>query len=302
MKSGQLLEVPEMPPFGLPENASLTIRFGSHVSALDLGTSDEFALQLKGADLFAPETPGWDSSSLTAYNKVASGDLKMLRRVEDEADNARPEHVGYGRALMEGLFWHGNKLKVIFLDIPESPLFHSIERNLARQGLLQSKWLPFVQAVEGLHALLVEQAVLNIKREHVILTKLKPTIEDTIARTPRLRGKNPVRVLAYMGSFHLEMGNAIVRRQAQLGVSGFNYTQHAQPGSEHTSGREFMDQCRLGVVPTFELAARAYAMNLAAGRVPFSATENNGVRIARIQTMVDEMSLDDIEKMYNEYR
>jgi hypothetical protein len=296
MLEGSVLDIPQRPNFRLPQNVELTGRFGAHRSVLDLGEPGEFAAQLVATDLLAPEICGWNRGVLALYNRAAAGDIRAYQRLKGEkSDDPR---VVYAKGMIDALFANRARLKVIALDVPESTLSKQVENAFARIVRSSDSRVPFTSAVERLHDLLVAWAVTNIRRWFVVLENLAPTIESAIAADRRLQGPRSVKALILMGAFHQGLGAEITSRQEELNVPGFTYRHLIQTGCENFGMQRFIDECRTGIVPSLELAARILVQNIVNEQEPYSDNEHSGIRGARIQEFVDGLTMTGLEVMY----
>ena len=298
---GNHLDVPVLTDFRLPEGCDLTITFGAHASAADLGSPEVFGSALEATDIFAPEVPGWNGASLDAYNKVARGNLSTRQKLLTGV-NARLDH-GYGKAIVDGLYWHGRTVKVAFLDIPRGSLSESLFSVTEKQAELLVRWLPFDRVVDGMHELLVQMSVLNIRRENYILENMATNIQQAIASNPRLRNRSSVKIWMLMGAYHAAMGEVILNRQRKVGMDSFSYTQEIHPGCEYSASKAFTEAYRFyGDNVRSEFAARVIAEEILRSQILASETEPTGTQFEVAHKSLQAMTMDDLRGFYEQTR
>lgn len=145
---------------------SVDIFFSSHVTHKDMeGLTERF----EKADIFIPETVGWDPSLLEDIRSVSEG-----KRNYWEADSS-----SFVFGLME-MIYKSNK-PIAFVDLPfNHPLIKKVEK-MKRNRLLLSSFPKCLQSIDAGQREFVEY---QKKREEYMISQLKPTIQELLEKYP----------------------------------------------------------------------------------------------------------------------
>lgn len=199
-------EVPSPSEIFLPPNVALTIVFGRHAKAEDVGNLQDFRQLVRSADIFIPEAIGWDEKTLQDARKISGGDSRTYQRYIPINPG---DIVDYDRTVLSAMF--NSKVKIQFVDVPsDHPLTQALESYKPGFDVPESIFQPtFTQTLAALGKWLRNEAQVQKQREDFILTQIGPRLQQIIAPHPRLSNKPSVSVVMLLGSYHTRVHDVL---------------------------------------------------------------------------------------------
>lgn len=163
---------------------SVDIFFSGHGTRKDW---DGLAEKFEKADVFIPETVGWDSKILESTRDISEGKINV--------SFASPST----RRLKEMIYQSSKP--IAFIDVPFS---HPLTKKL--KEIIRNKALPLIGSLpKFLHTIDADEKEfvrLQKKREEYMISHLKPAIEELLQTYPYLKQKKSINVLLTLGAVH----------------------------------------------------------------------------------------------------
>ena len=194
----------------LPDNVELTF-IGTTHDTNDENTPDYLDEVIGDADIFLPESPGWNNNDLTKLQRVANGDFKARQKALEQNEmhkrnTGTPGQNEWMSHVYKALY--GSRVKVALVDFPARHPTNSIIRSIMRQGSLQ-----LTEPIMQLFA----------KRDNHILEAMVNEI-DRLKHDKRLVRKEVVKVLAIFGTAHYAVHDALAECAQESEGSTFSST------------------------------------------------------------------------------
>lgn len=198
--------------------------------------------RIQESDIFIPEALGWNKEMLSIYRGLAEGQVSPPE-IQREGDGS------FQTALFEAI-WDSKK-RIELIDVPDSEdLFGQIVLGLYK---IKLKKKSASELISEWKEQLTEDADLQRKREEFMLERLlelkKRVAGGVIAE---LKGKNPVKILLFLGAYHTQLlhalhkkGERVSRTEKALGNSHrkrFYVFRHMDEATRHAAfGKEIGD-------------------------------------------------------------
>jgi hypothetical protein len=295
------VDIPVVPPFELPSGIDLTLRFAPHYDAADLGTPEEITKLFKSAQIIAPELFGWTPSLLQQANRIAQGDIALLRSAMSANTNNSSD--AYVQTLFRAIFDYGQGLRVACLDLPaESPLVAQINANDQSGSEIINSWLPYDEALHRLELNLIEDARLHRLREIDILANMTGRLKATIASSARLSRRWPVAVLMLMGTAHRQIATDIEYNVLKIGVADFTFKVAIHHDEPIVASMLIAERYLEGFAPGRRLTALSLMETLAVPRLRRAEGTPLSTHMAQVFAKLSLLSEDQLRTHYECWR
>lgn len=183
------MKIEKMPP------VSVDIFYSPHVSPED---REGLANKFENADIYIPEAYGWSKRTLSMYRNVSMGNIdpkKALRKL-----GILEKHPFYSVLSSDLSMIYSSKKPIGFIDASkDNPLFKQY-RSLFSQYNVN----PFESSFEDLVVSCRNGCKIfgefEKARDDYMLSRFRPTILEVIDKNPKLKSKDKLNVLLFLGS------------------------------------------------------------------------------------------------------
>ncbi|MDB5165008.1 MAG: hypothetical protein JWL89_634 [Candidatus Saccharibacteria bacterium] len=180
--------LPELNEDYLPNNASVHFHLTAHSLAEHVAGLQQLYDE---ADVFIPEMYGWTAKSLRDWNAISKGERKTYVRYQQTP--SADSHGGFTNALLDLTYRKYKPIRFIDDDARDSP-----KKSAAKLWQAQTT----EQALQALADQTADDAQDAVRRNIIMAEKLGPTVSGAIEANPKLRNKDDVKVLVFIGSLH----------------------------------------------------------------------------------------------------
>jgi hypothetical protein len=170
---------------------------------------------LPSADIFIPEAHPWTKQSLRDHNALAKGERRTLESLLEGA--AGTDNEGFAQAMLRAIHasFSPNRsyLPIRFIDKPD-------------KYTLPKKKNYYTDTIDGALHELADIAAHSAQESNVrdveMVLNLGPVVSDLIRQHPKLRSKDTVKILCFLGELHTPVHSYLKEQpevNGQLGVS-----------------------------------------------------------------------------------
>jgi hypothetical protein len=194
----------ELPPI------DIRIHFGAHGTRED---AMNFEKELEEADVYFPESLGWDTAELVAFKKFTEGKMSQETLERFMAKVTPREYVGVGFEKQLFKMLYQTRKPVAFIDLPEG---HPIQKELKflKFNNFSEKSKSFEELLDSMKDYAKKVAELQLKREEYMQSQIVPQLERLCAENPELAKKKTIRILMSLGSAHTTLYH-VLKKEGQ---------------------------------------------------------------------------------------
>lgn len=179
---------------------SYHILYGAHRTAKDFNFK-KFKKAFKKADVYVPETVGWDAEAVLIYNSLSLGEITPKQLVKERFFWIEPDSSHF--KIYETIY--NSKKPILFADIPKNhELLKEYQLNI---GLLNLALDLFEKGRFSSALKIAREATKGLSnywgsREKVIKQNLRSSIGQLSKDLPQLKDKKEIEVLLTLGMGH----------------------------------------------------------------------------------------------------